>query len=81
MTIEDIRTSTRPMLRPVDVAPIIGCDPQWVRDTAKTNPAALGFPAIVVGKRTRIPRIPFLRYLGYEDAPEGATGSEESRAG
>ena len=67
MNIEDIRSSTAPMLRPVDVAPIIGCDPQWVRDTAKSNPEALGFPAIVVGTRVKIPRIPFLRFLGYEE--------------
>ena len=67
MNIEDIRVSTAPMLRPVDVAPIIGCDPQWVRDTARSNPEALGFPAIVVGTRVKIPRIPFLRFLGYEE--------------
>lgn len=67
MNIEDIRSSTAPMLRPVDVAPIIGCDPQWVRDTARSNPEALGFPSIVVGSRVKIPRIPFLRFLGYRE--------------
>ena len=67
MNIEDILASTTPMLRPADVAPIIGCDPQWVRDTAKSNPAALGFPIIVVGTRVEIPRIPFLRFMGYEE--------------
>lgn len=65
MNIEDIRTSTRPMLRPVDVAPIIGCDPQWVRDTARQNPEVLGFPTLVIGTRVKIPRIPFLKFLGY----------------
>lgn len=70
MNIEDIRASTAPMLRPVDVAPIIGCDPQWVRDTARSNPEALGFPALVVGSRVKIPRIPFLRYLGYNTREE-----------
>ena len=65
MTIEEVLTSDRPMLRPIDVAPIIGCDPQWVRDTARDNPQALGFPALVVGTRIKIPRIPFLRFLGY----------------
>ena len=65
MTIEEVLASDRPMIRPVDVAPIIGCDPQWVRDTAKQNPQALGFPVLVVGTRTKIPRIPFLQFLGY----------------
>ncbi len=69
MTLDDIRSSSEPMLRPVDVAPIIGCDPQWVRDTAKENPQALGFPALVVGTRVKIPRIPFLNYLGYKEVP------------
>ena len=68
MNIEDILASTTPMLRPADVAPIIGCDPQWVRDTARSNPEALGFPILVVGTRVKIPRIPFLRYMGYEEA-------------
>lgn len=68
MNITEAMASTSPMLRPADVAPIIGCDPQWVRDTAKSNPAALGFPTIVVGTRVKIPRIPFLRYMGYEEA-------------
>ena len=71
MTIEEIRVSDKPMIRPADVAPIIGCDPQWVRDTARENPEALGFPALVVGNRVKIPRIPFLRFLGY--AGEEAT--------
>ena len=68
MNIADILTSTTPMLRPADVAPIIGCDPQWVRDTARSNPEALGFPILVVGRRVKIPRIPFLRFMGYEEA-------------
>lgn len=71
MTIEEIRASDKPMIRPADVAPIIGCDPQWVRDTARENPEALGFPALVVGTRVKIPRIPFLKFLGY--AGEEAT--------
>lgn len=69
MNISDARTSTAAMLIPADVAPILGCDPQWIRDTARENPDALGFPVLVVGSRVKIPRIPFLRYLGYEEAP------------
>lgn len=71
MTIEEIKTVDKAMLRPTDIAPIIGCDPQWVRDTARENPAALGFPVLVVGTRVKIPRVPFLKFLGY--AGEEAT--------
>lgn len=66
MTIVEMQASSDAMLRPVDVAPIIKCDPQWVRDMARERPEALGFPTLVVGNRVKIPRIPFLRFLGYD---------------
>lgn len=34
---------------------------------------ALGFRVIRIGSRTKIPRIPFLRYLGYEGTIKGAS--------
>lgn len=70
MTLEEIKATDKPMILPTDIAPIIGCDPQWVRDTARENPQALGFPALVVGNRVKIPRIPFLRFLGYAGEEE-----------
>lgn len=64
MTLEQIRNSEKTMLTAADVAPVIGCDPHWIRWTAKNNPKALGFPIIVVKTRVKIPRLPFLRHIG-----------------
>jgi len=64
MTLDEIRASTAAFLRPVDVAPVIRCDPQYIRDVARQNPDKLGFPVTVMGTRTRIPRLAFLAFLG-----------------
>lgn len=66
MTIEEIRQSDRTFLRPVDVAEVLRCDPQCIRILARTDRDQLGFPVCVVGKRTKIPRVPFLRFMGIE---------------
>lgn len=63
MTLEEMRTSTKPMLTPAEVAPVIGCDPHAIRLIAHSNPASLGFPVCVVRSRTLIPREPFLAFV------------------
>ena len=65
MTLEDIQTSQKIYLSVSDVASLLHCDGQAMRVQAHTNPQALGYPVIIIGRRIRIPRIPFLRYLGY----------------
>lgn len=67
MTLEEMRTSSKAFLVPADVAPVLGCDPHFIRVAARDCPEQLGFPVTRLGSRTRIPRIPFLRYLGYEE--------------
>ena len=63
MTLDDIRASTRPYVTPADIAPILECDPQGIRVQAHRDPTMLGYPVIVIGRRVRIPRIPFVRYI------------------
>lgn len=65
MTIQEMLASEAEVLPPTDVAEVLKCDPQYVRLTARDRPEALGFPVIVVGKRVKIPRMPFLRRMGY----------------
>lgn len=65
MTLQDIINSDFAYLTPADIAPILGYDPQSIRTQAHKDPQALGYPVIIIGRRIRIPRIPFLRYLGY----------------
>lgn len=66
MTLDEIKSSDKVFLTPVDIADVIGSDPQTLRIIARDCPERLGFPISRIGKYTRIPRIPFLRYIGYE---------------
>ena len=63
MTLDDIRLSSRIYLSPADIAPILQCDPHSIRVQAHRDPSALGYPVIVIGRRIRIPRIPFMHYV------------------
>lgn len=60
-------------ITPNVAAETLGSDPQTIRDQAHDDPALLGFPVCVVGRYTKIPRIPFLRFLGYESEPNHET--------
>lgn len=64
MTLEEIKTSAKLFLTPADIAPILGSDPHTVRCTARQRPELLGFQFTFSGNRMKIPRIPFLRFLG-----------------
>lgn len=72
MTIDEIRASTKDMLTPSDVAPILKCNPYSLNIAARADIKALGFPASLIGTRLRIPRVGFLRWL---DGREVASGS------
>lgn len=78
MTIQEIMASDAAVLLPTDVAAVLQCDPQYVRITARDRPEALGFPVTIVGKRVKIPRVPFLRYMGY--LAETKEGNHDPRA-
>ena len=64
MTIEEIRQSDEAFLKPADIASLLECNPQYIREQARKDPTLLGFPVVVIGSRTRIPRKPFLQFLG-----------------
>ena len=66
ITVDEIRSSNKAFLLPADVADVLECDPQCIRILARTDRDALGFPVCVVGNRTKIPRIPFLKFMGLE---------------
>lgn len=63
MTLEDIRRFEREYLTPVQVAPLLGLDPQYIRIQARTDADKLGFPVTVCGTRIKIPRRAFLRFM------------------
>lgn len=64
MTLEEMKTSDKLFLTPAEVASVLGSDPHTVRCTARQRPELLGFPFTFSGNRMKIPRLPFLRWIG-----------------
>lgn len=62
-TLEEVWARGRDVLTPADVAPVLGCDPHYIRVAARQCPARLGFPVVLICKRTKIPRIAFIKYM------------------
>lgn len=62
-SLNEIKAMEREMLTPAIVAPIIECDPQWIRLVAREAPEELGFPVIVRGSRVKIPRRAFISFM------------------
>ena len=63
MTLDEIRVSDKPFLTPADVAGVLAADAQSIRLQAREFPEALGFPVIVAGRRVKIPKRPFIRFM------------------
>lgn len=64
MTLSNLRTITDPFLTPEQIAPILQVNPHSIRLAARENPKGLGFPVVVIGNRVKIPRKPFLEFIG-----------------
>lgn len=63
MTLEELRRADDVFITPKVAAQLLRCDPHLLRVQARENPEALGFPVTLVGNRTKIPRLAFIRYL------------------
>lgn len=63
MTLEDLKTMDRETITPAIAATVIGCDPNSIRIAAHREPDSLGFPVIVIGSRTKIPRRAFIQFM------------------
>jgi hypothetical protein len=53
-----------------DVGRLLGVNPQSIREQAHRDPKKLGFPVSVVGTRVLIPKEPFYKFIGLEEAKE-----------
>lgn len=73
MTIPEMRKSEKVFLTADDVAELLESDAADIRNQAQADPKKLGFQLIIIGSRVKIPRIPFLRFIGaiYGEAPNG----------
>ena len=63
VALNQIRNTDALFIDAADAAKVIGCDPQTLRSAAKAG--TLAFPVDVLGSRVLIPRITFLRHLGF----------------
>ena len=63
MTLKDVRKMEKETITPAEAAQVLGCDPHWIRLTARYHPQWLGFPVIVYRSRTKIPREAFIRFM------------------
>ena len=63
ITLEEVKSMTEEMLSPAIVAQVIGCSQYYISLQARTDPSKLGSPVCVMGKRTRIPRRAFIRFM------------------
>lgn len=61
MTIREVEALEREVLRPADVAAVLGIHPQCINEMAKAG--TLPFPYIRSGNRTKIPKAGFLRWM------------------
>ena len=68
MTIEQLINSDAVMLTAKDVSKVLKTDPYNIvlqaRQDKENGTNCLGFPVVIVGTRVKIPRIPFLQFLG-----------------
>lgn len=66
-TLEDLIASPKMFFTPGDVCGVLGSNPQTIRVAARQRPDLIGFEYTFVGNRMKIPKIPFLRFLGVEN--------------
>lgn len=67
MTVAEMQASEKVFLTPYDISCVLKCTPQTIRVMARQEPQMIGFPFTFVGNRMKIPRIPFLRFIGAEN--------------
>ena len=71
MTLEELKQSDAPIITPEMASWFLGCNPHELRLQARQKPqtlsAGLGFPVCCIGSRVKIPRKPFLAFLGEKE--------------
>lgn len=63
LTLEEIKALDTEVLTCAQVAPLLQADPNTIRGQAQDRPEMLGFPVICAGRRVKIPRRPFIRFM------------------
>lgn len=69
MTLDQMRSSDKKNLSPLDVSQVLGCSPYSINLQAKADIGKLGFPCYMIGTRVKIPRVAFVEWaerMGYQ---------------
>lgn len=74
MTLKEMRESNKVFLTCKDVSEVLESDPNTIRAQAHDDPKKLGFNVIVLCSYVKIPRRPFLKFIG-EIYPEEVSAS------
>lgn len=62
-TLEEIEALDKEMLVPADIAPILGCSPYTINVCTENGENPFPFPIIRMGRRVRIPKMPFVKAM------------------
>lgn len=62
-TLEEIEALPGEVLTCQQIAPILGANPSTIHLQAMERPDLLGFPVICAGRRVKIPKRPFVRFM------------------
>ncbi|MBQ7845308.1 MAG: hypothetical protein IJ392_04065 [Clostridia bacterium] len=56
------------VLIPAQVAYVLNCDPFYINLMCRTpeKREKLGFPTVCIGRNVKIPRLAFLKFMGYD---------------
>jgi len=63
MTLQDIERIESEVLTCQQVAPILKANPATIHGQAVERPELLGFPVIVAGRRVKIPKQAFIKFM------------------
>lgn len=65
-TLEELCASEKLFFTPGDISGVLGANPQTIRVTARQRPDLIKYEFTFVGNRMKIPKIPFLRFMGVD---------------
>lgn len=63
LTLDELAALPVEVLTCAQVAPLLGANPATIHGQAVERPELLGFPVIVAGRRVKIPKRPFIRFM------------------
>lgn len=63
MTLAELESIPSEVLTCQQIAPVLGANPATIHLQATDRPEMLGFPVIVMGRRVKVPKAAFLRFM------------------